>query len=139
VDAKREKETGKRQHDADSTELARAAIRSKGIGKALRVAQAYDTLPHRRPDGSGETASRRQKKNKKDDKKEAKKKNELKSSDVGVGNIGSIHGGVYSQNPNVEIVASLRHHQEKSGTGRRRYSCQGFYFSQEYACQRHPD
>ncbi len=51
----------------------------------------------------------------------------LKVAIVGVGNIGSIHARVYSQNPNVEIVAVCDIIAEKSDRAAEKYSCQGFY------------
>jgi predicted dehydrogenase len=51
----------------------------------------------------------------------------LKVAIVGVGNIGSIHAGVYANNPDVEIVAVCDIIQEKSDRAAEKYSCQGFY------------
>jgi len=51
----------------------------------------------------------------------------LKVAIVGVGNIGSIHAGVYAGNPDVEIVAVCDIIQEKSDRAAEKYSCQGFY------------
>jgi predicted dehydrogenase len=51
----------------------------------------------------------------------------LKVAIVGVGNIGSIHARVYSQNPDVEIVAVCDIIAEKSDRAAEKYSCQGFY------------
>ena len=55
----------------------------------------------------------------------------LKVAIVGVGNIGSIHARVYSQNPNVEIVAVCDIIAEKSDRAAEKYSCQGFYSVQD--------
>ena len=55
----------------------------------------------------------------------------LKVAIVGVGNIGSIHARVYSQNPDVEIVAVCDIIAEKSDRAAEKYSCQGFYSVKE--------
>ncbi len=55
----------------------------------------------------------------------------LKVAIVGVGNIGSIHARVYSENPNVEIVAVCDIIAEKSDRAAEKYSCQGFYSVQD--------
>jgi myo-inositol 2-dehydrogenase / D-chiro-inositol 1-dehydrogenase len=50
---------------------------------------------------------------------------------VGVGNIGNIHAGVYSKNPNVKIVAVCDIIPERSDRAAEKYGCQGFYSVQE--------
>ncbi len=55
----------------------------------------------------------------------------LKVAIVGVGNIGSIHARIYSENPGTEIVAVCDIIPEKSDKAAEKYGCQGFYSVQD--------
>jgi predicted dehydrogenase len=55
----------------------------------------------------------------------------LKVAIVGVGNIGNIHGRVYQQHPDTEIVAVCDIIEEKADRAAEKYGCQGFYSVQE--------
>src|SRR5215216_1614171 len=55
----------------------------------------------------------------------------LKVAIVGVGNIGSIHGRVYQQHPDTEIVAVCDIIEERADRAAEKYGCQGFYSVQE--------
>lgn len=50
---------------------------------------------------------------------------------VGMGNIGNIHGGVYSKRPDVKIVAVCDIIPERSDLAAEKYGCQGFYSVRE--------
>ena len=55
----------------------------------------------------------------------------LKVAIVGVGNIGNIHGRVYSEHPGTEIVAVCDIIPERSDKAAEKFGCQGFYSVQE--------
>ena len=51
----------------------------------------------------------------------------LKVAIVGVGNIGNIHGRVYHDHADVEIVAVCDIIHERSDKAAEKFGCQGFY------------
>lgn len=55
----------------------------------------------------------------------------LKVAIVGMGNIGNIHGRVYQQHPDTEIVAVCDIIEEKADRAAEKYGCQGFYSVQD--------
>lgn len=55
----------------------------------------------------------------------------LKVAIVGVGNIGNIHGRVYQQHPDTEIVAVCDIIEERADRAAEKFGCQGFYSVQE--------
>ena len=55
----------------------------------------------------------------------------LKVAIVGVGNIGNVHGRVYSEHADVEIVAVCDIIPERSDRAAEKFGCQGFYSVQE--------
>ena len=55
----------------------------------------------------------------------------LKVAIVGVGNIGNIHGRVYAEHPDTEIVAVCDIIPERSDKAAEKFGCQGFYSIQE--------
>jgi len=55
----------------------------------------------------------------------------LKVAIVGVGNIGNIHGRVYQEHPDTEIVAVCDIIEERADRAAEKFSCQGFYSVQE--------
>lgn len=55
----------------------------------------------------------------------------LKVAIVGMGNIGNVHGRVYQQHPDTEIVAVCDIIEEKADRAAEKYGCQGFYSVQE--------
>lgn len=55
----------------------------------------------------------------------------LKVAIVGLGNIGNVHGRVYTELADVEIVAVCDIIEEKSDKAAEKYGCQGFYSVQE--------
>ena len=55
----------------------------------------------------------------------------LKVAIVGVGNIGNVHGRVYSEHPDTEIVAVCDIIPERSDRAAEKFGCQGFYSVQE--------
>jgi predicted dehydrogenase len=55
----------------------------------------------------------------------------LKVAIVGMGNIGNVHGRVYTELADVEIVAVCDIIEEKSDKAAEKYGCQGFYSVQE--------
>ena len=55
----------------------------------------------------------------------------LKVAIVGMGNIGNIHGRVYAEHPDTEIVAVCDIIPERSDRAAEKFGCQGFYSVQE--------
>ena len=55
----------------------------------------------------------------------------LKVAIVGMGNIGNVHGRVYQQHPDTEIVAVCDIIEERADRAAEKYGCQGFYSVQE--------
>lgn len=55
----------------------------------------------------------------------------LKVAIVGMGNIGNVHGRVYQQHPDTEIVAVCDIIEERADKAAEKFSCQGFYSVQE--------
>jgi predicted dehydrogenase len=55
----------------------------------------------------------------------------LKVAIVGMGNIGNIHGRVYAEHPNTEIVAVCDIITERSDRAAEKFGCQGFYSVQD--------
>ena len=55
----------------------------------------------------------------------------LKVAIVGMGNIGNVHGRVYQQHPDTEIVAVCDIIEERADKAAEKYGCQGFYSVQE--------
>jgi predicted dehydrogenase len=55
----------------------------------------------------------------------------LKVAIVGMGNIGNVHGRVYSQHPDTEIVAVCDIIPERSDKAAEKFGCQGFYSVRE--------
>jgi len=55
----------------------------------------------------------------------------LKVAIVGMGNIGNVHGRVYSAHPDVKIVAVCDIIEERADRAAEKFACQGFYSVQE--------
>src|SRR4051794_34726760 len=55
----------------------------------------------------------------------------LKVAIVGMGNIGNIHGRVYTEHPDTQIVAVCDIIRERSDKTAEKFGCQGFYSVQE--------
>lgn len=55
----------------------------------------------------------------------------LKVAIVGMGNIGNVHGRVYQQHPDTEIVAVCDLIEERADRAAEKYGCQGFYSVRE--------
>ncbi|MFD0713896.1 Gfo/Idh/MocA family protein [Paenibacillus sp. GCM10027626] len=55
----------------------------------------------------------------------------IKAAVVGVGNIGSLHAGVYNDHPQAELVAVCDIVKEKADAAAQKYGCKAFYSVQE--------
>jgi predicted dehydrogenase len=55
----------------------------------------------------------------------------LKVAIVGMGNIGNVHGRVYAEHPDTEIVAVCDIIPERSDRAAEKFGCEGFYSVQE--------